>query len=55
MPFRVLGEKIDKRFDTIEEEIEQMQDTIKEFQESGTTAVPYTEEEVINAVNELWQ
>ena len=54
MPFHDLGKKLDRRFDVIEDKIEYMQDRIKEFEDVDGKE-PYTEEEVIDAINELWQ
>lgn len=67
--FYGLGKKIDRRFDIIEdkvehahvklknvqEEIKSAQEELQKIKETGSTEDPYTDKEVIDAVNELWQ
>ena len=56
MPFHDLGKKLDKRFDRMDDKIEIIQDKIKKLQEEDKKPEEdYSDEEVIDAVNDLWQ
>ena len=55
MPFHDLGKKIDRRFDRMDDKIEIIQDKIKKLEQEDKPEEDYSDEEVIDAVNDLWQ